>query len=343
MSVSFGREKLEEAGIAVVIPAYECERHLRGLVERIPGFVKTIVIVNDCSQDGTGTLIEALRAKDARIVTVHHEVNQGVGGAMVSGFRAALTTSAQIVVKLDGDGQMAPERIAALVMPLLERRADFAKGNRFRHATALRSMPLFRRFGNLALSFAVKLGSGYWKMFDPCNGFIAIRREVLAAINLDQLEKRYFFEISMLHQLSLVGAVVRDVGMPAFYGSETSHLRIKRVLLEFPPKLVAITLRRVMYRKLGFDFSMDGVYLIAGLPLLAFGGIFGAAKWYHYASAGVPAPTGTIMVALLAFVVGVQFLTAAAALDILAEPSEPVSGRTIEAAVPMEIDVEAAS
>lgn len=341
--MSFGREKLGDAGIAVVIPAYECERHLRALVDRMPRFVETIVIVNDCSKDGTGVLIEALRAKDARIVAVHHEVNQGVGGAMISGFRAALRTSARIVVKVDGDGQMAPERIAALVTPLLEGRADFAKGNRFRHVAALRSMPFLRRFGNLALSFAVKLGSGYWKMFDPCNGFIAVRREVLAAINLDKLEKRYFFEISLLHQLSLVGAVVRDVGMPAVYGSETSHLRIKRILLEFPPKLVAITLRRVLYRKLGFDFSMDGVYLLAGAPLLAFGCIFGAVKWYHYASLGVPAPTGTIMVALLAFVVGVQFLTAAAALDILAEPSEPVSGRTIEAAVPMEREVEAAS
>lgn len=336
--VDFTPQELAEAGIAVVVPAYNCERHLVDLLARMPSFIQTIILVNDTSTDGTGLLIEALRAKDRRIVTVHHSVNQGVGGALISGFRAALTTNARIVVKVDGDGQMAPERIEALVQPLMQKRADYAKGNRFRHHSALRSMPPMRRFGNLGLSFAVKLGSGYWKMFDPCNGFVAIRSEVLRAINLERLERRYFFEISMLHQLSLVGAVVRDVSMPAFYGTEVSHLRIKRILFEFTPKLVAITLRRILYRKLGFDFSMDGLYLLAGVPLLLFGMIFGALKWYHYAAMEVPAPTGTIMVALLPFIVGIQFLIAAASLDILSEPSEPLSGRAIDAADPVEIE-----
>jgi glycosyltransferase involved in cell wall biosynthesis len=149
--------------VAVVIPCYQVERHLEGLIPRIPAFVDWIILVDDASQDGTPDLIAELAAKDPRIIPVTHTINGGVGAAMISGFRAALKTSAGIVVKVDGDGQMAPEQIARLITPLVDERADFAKGNRFRHLGALRRMPLARRLGNLGLSFAVKLGSGYWR------------------------------------------------------------------------------------------------------------------------------------------------------------------------------------
>lgn len=320
--------------IAVVVPCYQVERHLAALVARMPPFVSDVVLVNDASTDGTAHLVESLARSDRRVTGVHHMENTGVGGAMVTGFRKALELGADVVVKIDGDGQMPPEKIPLLIRPLLDDRADYVKGNRFRHGDALRKMPFARRLGNLALSFAVKLGSGYWRSFDPCNGFVAIRREVLAVINLDAVDRRYFFEISMLGQLSLVGAVVRDVAMPAIYGDEVSHLRIKRVLREFPSKLLAMTVRRWVLRKLTFDFTMDGLYLFAGVPLIAFAAIFGGINWYHYGKLGVPTPTGTIMIATLALVIGVQFLVQAVSLDILSEPSEPVSDRWPESAMP---------
>lgn len=320
--------------IAVVIPAYHVARHLPDLIKRIPEIVGWIIVVDDCSKDDTAAVAIDLQRVDPRIELVRHVINQGVGGAMATGFETALKTPAKIIVKVDGDGQMAPERIAALVRPITEGRADFAKGNRFRHLESLRSMPAVRRLGNLGLSFAVKVGSGYWRSFDPTNGFIAIRREVLAAINLAALDKRYFFEISLLGQLSLLGAVVRDVSMPAIYGNETSHLRVKKIAMEFPRKLVAMTVRRVLYRKLSFDFTMDGLYLMLGIPSLIFGAIFGAIKWHKYAALSTPAPTGTIMIAVLACMAGIQFVTAALALDILSEPSEPIADGTLEPAVP---------
>jgi hypothetical protein len=209
--------------------------------------------------------------------------------------------------------------------PLIIGKADYAKGNRFRDFASLRKMPITRRVGNMALGFLAKAATGYWNLFDPTNGFVAIRAEALAQLPLDQIDRSYYFETSMLANLYLLGAVVQDVPMPARYQGEASSLVIYRVLFEFPPKLFGTLIRRTLLKNFIYDFSMSSIYILTGLPLLLFGLIFGSIKWIQYASRNIPAPTGTVMLATLSVLLGIQFLLSAIEIDLHAVPKEPLS------------------
>lgn len=314
-----------EFDIAIVIPAYGVERDLQSVLNGLPSYVKHIIVVNDASPDSSGEAAAAAAKRDQRIVVVTHSQNQGVGGAMISGFYKALELGAQIVVKLDGDGQMDPAHIPALVTPLIHGKADYAKGNRFRDFQALGQMPLVRRIGNLGLSFLTKAATGYWGVFDPTNGFFAIRAEILSQLPLEKIDRRYFFETSMLANLYLLGAFVMDVPLPARYRNETSHLSIRRSLFEFPLKLFATFLRRIFLKYYIYDFSITSLYLMIGIPLLLFGGVFGAVKWIQYASANIPAPTGTVMLPTLSVILGIQILLSAIEIDMNSTPRRPLS------------------
>jgi dolichol-phosphate mannosyltransferase len=312
--------------ITVIIPAYCVERELGAVLAGIPPYVRHIVVVNDASPDGTADVILAASHSDERIIPVTHAKNQGVGGAMISGYKKALELGAQIVVKLDGDGQMSPDDIPFLIAPLISGQADFTKGNRFRDFLALSHMPFIRRLGNLALSFLAKSATGYWNCFDPTNGFLAIRGEVLARMPLENLHKTYFFEISQLSQLYLIGACLRDVPIPARYADEISSLSILKVLVEFPPALLGVFFKRILLHYFLYDFSIGSVYMLVGLPLFLFGMIFGSLKWVYYASREVPAPTGTVMLATLTVILGIQFLLSAVSIDLQSVPREPLAG-----------------
>jgi len=316
---------LSKYNLAVVIPAYRVERELSGVLTSIPTYVRHIIVVNDASPDRTAEVLAEAARCDSRICPVTHKKNQGVGGAMISGYKKALELGAQIVVKLDGDGQMSPDDIPSLVAPLVSGQADFTKGNRFRDFRALTRMPFVRRLGNVGLSFLAKSATGYWNCFDPTNGFLAMRGEVLEQLPLEKIHKTYFFEISQLSQLYLLGACLRDVFIPARYADETSSLSITKVLVEFPPRLAAVFLRRILLHYFLYDFSMGSMYIMVGLPLFLFGLIFGSTEWVHYASRNIPAPTGTVMLATLTVILGIQFLLSAISIDLQSVPREPLS------------------
>jgi dolichol-phosphate mannosyltransferase len=312
-------------GIATVIPAYRVERDIESVISGLPSYIKHIIVVDDASPDSTVDLITAAAQKDIRITLICHSQNQGVGGAMVTGFRKAIEIGAQIIVKLDGDGQMDAAHMPALITPLIEGKADFVKGNRFRDFQALQQMPFIRRIGNLGLSFLTKAATGYWNIFDPTNGFFAIRAEILTQIPFNQLDRRYFFETSMLSNLYLLDAFILDVPIPARYQGEASNMSIWRVLIEFPIKLTRTFFRRIILKYFLFDFSMTSVYLLIGIPLLLFGLIFGITKWIQYASIGIPAPTGTVMLPTLSLILGIQILLSAIEIDMKSTPWQPLS------------------
>jgi glycosyltransferase involved in cell wall biosynthesis len=283
------------------------------------------VVVDDASSDSTADRVSVAAERDGRIVLIRHRSNRGVGGAMVTGFRKALELGAQVIVKIDGDGQMDMTHLPGLLQPLIEGRADYTKGNRFRDFRSLQQMPLIRRIGNMGLAFLAKAATGYWHTFDPTNGFNAIRAGVLAQLSLEDLDRTYYFETSMLANLYLIGAVVKDVPMPARYQGEVSNLLVHRILFQFPPRLFATLIRRLVLKNFIYDFSMASVYLLTGLPLLLFGLIFGMYKWIQYASAGVPAPTGTVMLPTLSVLLGIQLLLSAIEIDLRSVPTEPIS------------------
>ena len=316
---------LRKYAIAVVIPCHRVEREISAVITNLPRYLKYIIVVDDASPDKTSEIIKSLAQKDRRIFLICHEKNQGVGGAMLTGFRKALELGAQIVVKVDGDGQMDMEYLPGLLLPLIEARADYTKGNRFRDFQALQKMPLVRRMGNIALGFLTKAATGYWNLLDPANGFVAIRSNVLAQLSLDQIDHTFFFETSMLANLYLINAVVKDVPIPARYQGEISNLSVRNILLKFPFKLLKTFVRRLVLKNLIYDFSMASIYIFTGLPLLFFGFIFGITRWLYYAMRDIPAPTGTVIIPTLSVLLGVQFVIAAIEIDLRSIPTEPLS------------------
>jgi glycosyltransferase involved in cell wall biosynthesis len=311
--------------IAAVIPCYRVERDIESVLGRIPAYIKHIIVVDDASPDSTADLVTASAKEDDRILLIRHPSNQGVGGAMITGYQKALDLGAQMIVKIDGDGQMDMEHLPRLLQPLIEGRADYTKGNRFRDFKSLQQMPFIRRVGNMGLAFLAKAATGYWHLFDPTNGFNAIRAEVLAQLPLDKIDRTYYFETSMLANLYLIGAVVKDVPMPARYQGEISSLLVHRILFEFPPRLFVTFLQRLVLKNFIYDFSMGSIYLLAAVPLLLFGLLFGTYKWIQYASRGVPAPTGTVMLPTLSVLLGIQLLLSAVEIDLRSVPTEPLS------------------
>jgi dolichol-phosphate mannosyltransferase len=315
---------LQRYFIVAVVPAYRVEKEIEAVLRSMPAFVKRIIVVNDASPDETGAVVAKIAATDNRILLLNHEVNQGVGGAMVTGFRQALELGAQVVVKVDGDGQMDVNDMPGLLAPLIRGEADYTKGNRFRDFQALSQMPPLRRFGNMLLSFLAKAATGYWNCFDPTNGYVAIRGDVLAQLPMHRIDRTYFFETSMLARLYLLGALVRDVPMKAHYGTETSSLAIRKVLREFPLRLLKCFCKRIILKKFIYDLTIESIYLLVGVPMLLIGVLYGGYNWILYARSGIRAPTGTVVISAMLIILGFQILLAAVNIDLQSVPREPI-------------------
>jgi len=309
--------------VGVVIPAYRVAAHIEQVIRGIPSWIPTIIVVDDKSPDDTAERVR--RLADARVTLVRHDANQGVGGAMISGFTEAIRLKLDIVVKMDGDDQMDPVHLPRILEPLLDGRADMVKCNRYSSLESLTEMPFVRVIGNAGLTFLVKLASGYWNNFDPANGYIAIRTSTLERLDLPRLPKRYFFESGFLIELGIQRAVVVDLPIRARYGDERSSLSVMRTLFGFPPRLFYGLLRRLFWRYLVHDFSAVSIFLMLGMPSLLFG-IGYVVYWYAGPkSRGEQALAGDVMLAAMPIILGVQLILQAIVLDIQGVPRAPLS------------------
>lgn len=305
--------------IAVVIPCFRVAGQVADVIRSISDRYAPVICVDDASPDDVRRVVEQL--DDPRVVYVRHDRNRGVGGAVMTGWIEALARGADIVVKMDGDGQMCGGHLDALVAPLLDGSVDAAKGNRFVDHAALRMMPATRLVGNALLSFAVKAVSGYWNVLDPTNGFVAIRSDLLRRIDRTWLAERYYFETSLLVALNVAHARVADVALPARYGDAPSSLRVSRVAMSFPFLLVRSLARRFYWRYLIEDFGVVSVGVLLGMPLTLFGIGFGVWHWVQSVLTRVPATAGTVFVAALPIILGAQLLLMSLVLDVVASPS----------------------
>jgi dolichol-phosphate mannosyltransferase len=312
--------------IAVVVPCFRVSAHIGDVLARIGPEVGAVFVVDDVCPERTGDRVER-ECRDPRVTVLRHEANRGVGGAMVTGYRAALAADADIVVKVDGDGQMDPVFIPTLIRSIVAGRADYAKGNRFYDLELLRAMPRLRLFGNALLSLVSKVASGYWDVMDPTNGFTAIHRVALAGLPLDKLDRGYFFESDMLFRLYTIRAVVRDVPMLAKYDGETSSLRIGRVAVSFPGKYLRAAAKRFFYSYFLRDFNAATIQLLLAIVIGAAGAVFGIMKWVESSHTGVPATSGAVMLAALPVLVAIQLLLTALQYDVLNVPREPLQQR----------------
>jgi glycosyltransferase involved in cell wall biosynthesis len=314
--------------IAVVIPCYRVTRHVLGVIAAIGPEVNRIYVVDDKCPDKSGELVRT-RCGDPRVVVLEHHNNQGVGGAVITGYRAALADGARVIVKLDGDGQMDPHLIPRFVAPILEGEADYTKGNRFFNLERIRAMPRMRLFGNAILSLMTKLSSGYWDLFDPTNGYTAIHADAARYLPFDKISRRYFFESDMLFRLNTLCAVVVDVPMDAVYADEVSNLKISRIATEFAFRHACNFCKRLFYNYYLRNMSLASIQLPLGLGLLAFGSVYGVAHWIESAQADVATPAGTVMVAALPVIMGVQLILAFLAHDIASVPRRPLHKKTL--------------
>jgi glycosyltransferase involved in cell wall biosynthesis len=303
------------SSVAVVIPAYNVANQIASVLSSIPKEIKHIIVVDDACPEGSGDNVE--KQFKSKVKVIRHSHNQGVGGAMISGYRHLLAeTDAQVIVKLDGDGQMDPADIHKLIQPIVLGYADYTKGNRFDSIEDLEQMPKLRILGNAVLSFFSKVSSGYWNVTDPTNGFTAIRRETLEKISLEKIRKSFFFESDMLFRLALSRAVVEDVALPARYGGEKSNLKIRKVLAEFPKRYLANFGKRIIYQYYLREWSPASFELPLGLVSL-FSGLFaGASFWIQNSQVGTFASAGQSMLASLPVIVGTQLLLAFVNYDI---------------------------
>jgi len=308
--------------IAVVIPCYRVTDHILEVIAGIGPEVSEIYVVDDACPDGSGKFVQD-QSKDKRLSFIFHEENQGVGGAVISGYKAAYADGADVVVKIDGDGQMDPGLISAIAKPVLEGSADYSKGDRFDSLENLFGMPKVRIFGNAVLSLWAKFSTGYWSMTDPTNGFTAIHRRALGAMNLDKIRKSYFFESDILFRLNIANCVVADVPMAAVYGSEKSNMSILKVMFEFPWRHTVNLWKRIFYRYYLREWNVGSFELPLGVFLLVFGAWFGLSSFLNASAAGVATTAGQVTGSAVALILGVQLLLSFLSYDVQSEPRIP--------------------
>ncbi|ALO36434.1 glycosyl transferase family 2 [Colwellia sp. MT41] len=315
--------------VAVIIPCYKVRTFVLDVIKKIGPDVDFIVVVDDKCPDNSGEFI-VKECSDQRLTVVFHEINKGVGGAVMSGYNTALKLGATILVKIDGDGQMDPSIMSSIIAPIVSGQADYTKGNRFHSFYSVSKMPKLLIFGNASLSFLTKFSSGYWSVFDPTNGYIAIHKAALIKLELKNISERYFFESDMLIKLGDVRALVVDVPMEAVYGEEESNLKISNIFFQFFIGNIKATLRRIIYSYYMRDFNIASVELFFGIVFTLFGLIYGSIEWSLSIINDEVASTGTVMIATLPIILGFQMLLAFLNYDVGNEPKIPLQKLTVK-------------
>lgn len=309
--------------IGVVLPCFKVEEHILAVIAKIGPEVDHIIVVDDHCPNASGEFVKQ-HCTDPRVTLLRNPQNLGVGGAVMAGYRAAQKLGVDIIIKIDGDGQMDPSLIPIFAAPIITGQADYTKGNRFFYLESLRSMPKIRIFGNAVLSLMSKISTGYWNIFDPTNGYTAIHSSVARLLPLEKISNRYFFETDVLFRLNTLRAVVKDIPMDAVYSDEVSNLKIRKVIPEFSLKHLRNSFKRIFYNYYLRDVSMGSIELPLGLLLVAFGGLFGGIHWIQGNIATLPSSAGTVMLAALPIILGWQLLIAFLNQDIQSVPKQAI-------------------
>jgi glycosyltransferase involved in cell wall biosynthesis len=294
--------------IAVIVPAYNEETLIGKVLKTVPAFVDHIVVVDDASTDGTGEVVKTHQKEDPRVIYLRHTKNEGVGGAVVTGYKWARDNEISISVVMAGDAQMDPNDLPRILDPVANGEVDYSKGNRLFTGKAWSIIPKTRYLGNAVLSFLTKIASGYWHVADSQSGYGAVSREVLKTVDLDGVYKRYGMPNDFLVRLNVYHFRVRDVSVSPVYGvGERSGIRISKVIFSLSFLLLKLFLWRLKEKYIIRDFHPLVLFYSLGFVLTPIGFVFGCYLLIYRLFIGPVAATSALFAAFFA-ISGLQSL-----------------------------------
>lgn len=301
--------------IVAVIPAYRARNTIDKVVAQALKVFDHVIVVDDDCPEKSGMVVENL---SSNLTTLFRKKNGGVGAATKTGIQEALDLGAEVIVKIDSDGQMDPSLAPLLTEPIIAGQADLCKGTRFDSPEDLEGMPLLRLVGNSALSLINKFSSGYWSVNDPTNGFVALSAKLARDLRWEKISDDYFFESDLLFRSRLLGARVSQMRMRSVYGSEKSGLKPLKVLIPFLVKHLRNQLKRLIYMYFVREWNLGTIYVLASLLSLGVG-LVASLSAFQQAEVG-SVGTGTAVLSSLGFILWVQFSTQFIAVDVTSEP-----------------------
>lgn len=301
--------------IAVVIPCYNVEKQISKVIKTIPKFVDKIVLVDDKSKDKTPKIIKIFARSDKRIIFIQHYINEGVGGAVATGFNWCKKNNIDIASVMDGDGQMLPDDLSLILDPVADNKADFSKANRLLSGNAYQAIPKVRFFGNSTLSFLTKIASGYWHVMDSQAGFKAINKKMLKFIDWNSMYKRYGYSNDLLVRLNVYNAKVTDILLEPVYGvGEKSSMKMTKVICTIPKMLFKMFLWRLKEKYIIRDFHPLVLFYFFGF-LSGFFAILLMFRWLYLWPVIGEIPKTTFLAWMLCVITSIQFISFAMWFD----------------------------
>jgi glycosyltransferase involved in cell wall biosynthesis len=295
--------------VGVVVPCHNEEKLVGKVIETMPDFVDKIIVVDDCSTDKTEEVVRTyVDRQPDRVELISHEKNQGVGGAIVTGYKRAMDLEIDATAVMGGDAQMDPADLPELLDPVVEGKAEYSKGNRLFTGGAWKMIPHVRYLGNSGLSFMTKIASGYWHIADSQAGYTVISLDALKMIEVDKIYKRYGMPNDILVRLNVYDCRVHDVHVKPIYGvGEKSGIKLRKVLFTIPWLLLKLFLWRMKEKYVIRNFHPLLLFYAMGIPLFFGGIIFGLYLMCYRVSVGRVEPTSALF-AMFMFITGMQSL-----------------------------------
>ena len=290
-----------------IVPCYKSSIIAPKVVRELINYVDFVICVDDCCPELTGKVIQNNIISD-KLKVIFHKRNKGVGGVT------------EIIIKIDSDGQMDPSYIPMLIEPIVNRTSDVTKGNRFRNIDVLIRMPKIRLLGNIILSFITKLSTGYWELFDPTNGFIAINTKILSKIQYQKTDNRYFFETDLLFRCGLYDLLISEIEMPTIYKNEKSGLNPMQESIRYLLSHIIIFIKRIIYQYFLIDFNPGSLSFLFGFITAIFTIFAGFKSVLYYKNLNIESPLGVKILFLTSAIISVQLFVSFVYYDATQRP-----------------------
>ena len=302
---------------AVVIPCYNEEKMITQTIKKIPEYIDHIIAVSDASTDNTIGVLKKLKKQYSKLIIVDNKVNQGVGGALIAGYDYAVkNTKATAIGIVAGDDQFDSSYLKAMLDDFIDQSADYVKASRFFHREAFKTMPKYRQFGNIFISLLTKFSTGYYSITDITNGCGWLRREIIEKVDFSIVEKRYDYETSMLTALSIANAKVIDHAVPAHYGDEKSTIKLIPTAWRNLKAVWKGFWRRIYYKYVLYGFHPVALFLFTGMFFLIISLLLAIFLLYVKLFAHQSPTAGSVMLAVLPFILGIQLTLTALTIDV---------------------------